>query len=67
MGIIMVLLWYGTILPGEGGGRGWNLQPKFQKGGLDRISAFRGGCWKRRGNFSQKGGGGGGMQFSHKK
>ena len=29
-------------LSAEGGGR-LNLEPKFQKGGLDRISAFRGG------------------------
>ena len=26
---------------------------KFSKKGLDRISIFRGGCWKRGGNFFQ--------------
>ena len=36
------------------GARGWglSLQPNFQKGGLDKTSTFKGGCWER-------GGGGG--------
>ena len=33
---------------GDGGG-GLNLLPNFEKGGLDRTSTLRGGCWKRRG------------------
>ena len=32
--------------PLSAGGRGVEL-PNFQKGVLDRTSAFRGGCWER--------------------
>ena len=39
-----------------------SLQPNFQKGGLDRTSTFRGGCWERGGDFFQ-----GGVQLSHNK
>ena len=28
---------------------GMSLQPNFQKGGFDRTSTFRGGCWERGG------------------
>ena len=39
------------FLLGEGG-EGAELPTKFSKrGGLDRTSALRGGCWKRGGNF----------------
>ena len=29
--------------------RGLNLLPSFQKGGLERISTIKGGCWERAG------------------
>ena len=40
-----------------------NLQPNLQKGGLGRISIFRGGCWERgKRPFSGRAG----VQFLHK-
>ena len=42
---------------------GLNLSPNFQKGGLDRTSTLRGGCWKRGGVTFFRGG----LQFLHKK
>ena len=42
---------------------GLSLLPNFQKGGLDRISIFRGGCWEREGYLLFRGG----LQFFHKK
>ena len=51
---------YPPPLSAEGGlgvgGGGLSLQPNFLKGGLDRTSTFRRGCWERVG-----------LQFSHKK
>ena len=44
---------------GEGG---WASNQIFKKGGLDRTSTFRRGCWEREGDFFQ-----GGLQLSHKK
>ena len=35
-----------------GGGGGLNLQPNFEKGGLDRTPTFRGGCWEGGADFS---------------
>ena len=35
---------------------GLSIQPNFKKGGLDRTSTFRGGCWERGGDFFQGGG-----------
>ena len=32
---------------------GLSLQPNFQKGGHDKTSTFRGGCWERWGDFFQ--------------
>ena len=36
-------------------GGGWTSYQIFKKGGFDRTSTLRGGCWKRRGNFFQGG------------
>ena len=44
--------------------RGGGLSPNqiFKKGGLDKTSTFRGGCWERGGDFFR----GERLQFSHK-
>ena len=46
----------------EGGGWGLGVQPNFEKGGLDRTSTFRGGCWERGAWFFSEG-----FQLWHKK
>ena len=47
------------LLLGEVGEGGLNVQPNFQKGGLDRISTFRGGLLGKSGvTFFKRGGGG---------
>ena len=48
---------------GDGGGEGLNLQPDFQKGGVDRTSTFRRGLLRKRGWLISEGE----LQFSHKK
>ena len=37
--------WWAAKMGGRG--RGWASDQIFKKGGLDRISNFREGCWKR--------------------
>ena len=44
-----------------------SLQPNFQKGVFDRTSTFRGGFLGKSGMTFSRGGGGGGLQFLHKK
>ena len=47
--------------PLSAGGGGLASNQIFKKGGLDRTSTFRGGCWERGGDFFQEG-----LQFSDK-
>ena len=48
------------------GGGGVKHPTKFKKGGLDKTSTFKGGCWEREGGFFQVEGGGE-VQLSHHK
>ena len=54
---------YIVCIPSFLQGGGVELHTKLKKGGLDRTSTFRGGCWERGGDFFQ----GGGVQLSHNK
>ena len=60
--IVWVSIVCTPLFAGGGGGGGLNLQPNFEKGGLDRTPTFRGGCWERGADFFR-----GALQFSHKK
>ena len=55
------------IPPLSVGGGGVKHPTKFKKGGLDKTSTFKGGCWEREGDFFQVEGGGGEVQLSHHK